>query len=172
MASQLVEIGVKPGDLRFVAISHTHADHAGNVDLFPGVTLLIQKAEYDPAFAPATPPRRPPFSPDQKVEKVEGDRDVFGDGSVLLFSTSGHTAGHQSLLVHLEKTGWVLLTSDTVQIKDQWDRWQSSPGSFDERLAPSMRRLAELAAKYKAQVWFSHDPVQTEQLRAAGKFFE
>ena len=97
---------------------------------------------------------------------------MFGDGSVLLFSTPGHTGGHQSLLVHLQKTGWVLLTGDTVQIKDQWDRLQSSPGSIDERLAPSMRRLAEIAAKYKAQVWFSHDPVQTEQLRAAGKFLE
>ena len=65
LLSQLAELDVEPSDLRYVAISHTHGDHAGNVDLFPEVTLLIQKAEYEAAFAPdrkqpallAEPPR-------------------------------------------------------------------------------------------------------------------
>ena len=100
----------------------------------------IQKAEYEAAFAPV---RNPPFSPDRPVEQVEGDRDVFGDGAVTLISTPGHTSGHQSLLVNLEQTGWVVLAGDAMQVKEQWDRWHASPGSYPERLAPSMARLAD-----------------------------
>ena len=160
---------VDPADLKYVAVSHTHADHAGNVDLFPQVTLLIQKAEYDPAFVEG---RTPPFSAKQPVRKVEGDLDVFGDGSMTLISTPGHTAGHQSLLIHLQKTGWVLLAGDAVQIKDQWDRWTAEPDKYDQRLAPTMRRVGELVSKYKAQVWFSHDPNQANEQRAERPYFE
>ena len=121
LLSQLAELDVEPSDLRYVAISHTHGDHAGNVDLFPEVTLLIQKAEYEAAFAPDR--NNPPFSPNRPVEQMEGDRDVFGGGSVTLISTPGHTSGHQSLLVNLEETGWVVLAGDATQVKEQWDRW-------------------------------------------------
>lgn len=168
LLSQLADIGVKPSDIRYVAISHTHGDHAGNVELFPGVTLLIQKAEYDSAFAPS---RMPPFPATHPVEKVDGDRDVFGDGALTLLSTAGHTPGHQSLLVHLQKTGWVLLTGDAIQVKEQWDRFGSSPSAYDERLAPAMRTVAALVSKYQPQLWFSHDPMQAEQLRAK-KYYE
>ena len=169
LVSQLAELGVEPSDLRYVAISHTHGDHPGNVDLFPEVTLLIQKAEYEAAFAPE---RNPPFSPDRPVEQVEGDRDVFGDGAVTLISTPGHTGGHQSLLVNLEQTGWVVLAGDATQVKEQWDRWHASPGSYPERLAPSMARLADVVSEHQAQVWFSHDPVQTTELRSASPYYE
>ena len=47
LASQLAEIGVKPSDIRYLALSHSHGDHVGNVDMFPQATLLVQKAEYD-----------------------------------------------------------------------------------------------------------------------------
>ena len=56
LIDQLAALGVKPADLRYVAVSHTHPDHVGNVDLFPTVTLLIQKAEFDYAMAQKTPP--------------------------------------------------------------------------------------------------------------------
>ena len=147
--SQLTELGVEPEDLRYVAISHTHGDHAGSVDLFPNATLLIQKAEYESAFAPD---RNPPFSSDRPVEQVEGDRDVFGDGSVTLISTPGHTPGHQSLLVSLEETGWIVLAGDATQVSEQWDRWQASPDEYPERLAPAMQRLADMVSERKAQV--------------------
>ena len=168
LLSQLAELDVEPSDLRYVAISHTHGDHAGNVDLFPEVTLLIQKAEYEAAFAPDR--NNPPFSPNRPVEQVEGDRDVFGDGSVTLISTPGHTSGHQSLLVNLEETGWVVLAGDATQVKEQWDRWHASPEGYAEGLAPSMQRLADVVSEHQAQVWFSHDLVQTNELRSASPF--
>src|SRR5712664_3224529 len=94
LASQLAEIDVKPSDVRFVGISHTHGDHIGNVDLFPAATVLIQKAEYEWAFAAD---KKPPFDAKHAVRKLEGDLDVFGDGSTMIISTPGHTPGHQSL---------------------------------------------------------------------------
>lgn len=163
LESQLAALGVKPAGLRYVAISHTHGDHAGNVDLFPTVTVLMQKAEYDAAFAEG---RMPPFSPKQPVKQVAGDLDVFGNGAVTILSTPGHTAGHQSLLVHLEKTGWVVMAGDALQAREQWERYQANPGGYDQRLAPAVKRIAEAAAKYKAQVWFSHDMAQNKELQA------
>src|SRR4029079_14498267 len=72
LAAQLTELGIKPADIRYVAVSHTHPDHVGNVDLFPDSTLLMQKAELDFAFAPAKPA---PFKAERPVRKLEGDLD-------------------------------------------------------------------------------------------------
>src|SRR5262249_37955033 len=79
LASQLAELGLKPSDIHYVALSHQHGDHVGNLDLFPQSTLVVQKAEYE--WVPPVGPRR--FKPGQPVIKAEGDRDVFGDGSVV-----------------------------------------------------------------------------------------
>jgi glyoxylase-like metal-dependent hydrolase (beta-lactamase superfamily II) len=67
LASQLDEIGVKPSDIKYLALSHSHPDHVGNLKLFAQSTLLVQKAEYDwpdasgrPRFPPSQPaPSRP-----------------------------------------------------------------------------------------------------------------
>src|SRR6266446_3644226 len=100
LAAQLAELNVTPADINFVAISHTHPDHVGNVDMFPTSTVLIQKAEVDWAFAEG---KQPPFKKDRPIRLLSGDLDVFGDGSVTILSTPGHTPGHQSLLVRLPK---------------------------------------------------------------------
>src|SRR5712691_11288044 len=82
LASQLELLGVKPADIKYLAVSHTHPDHIGNVELFPQTMLLVQKAEYDwPS------PSGPRFKPTHPVTKLEGDHDVFGDGSVTISST-------------------------------------------------------------------------------------
>ena len=77
LAGQLGELGVKPADVKAMAISHTHPDHIGNVELFPQVMLYVQKAEYEWPGADGAPR----FNPKHPVTLLEGDRDVFGDGS-------------------------------------------------------------------------------------------
>jgi N-acyl homoserine lactone hydrolase len=99
LASQLEMLGVKPADIKYLAVSHTHPDHIGNVELFPQTMLLVQKAEYEWP----NPLGVGRFKPEHPVTKLEGDYDVFGDGSVMIISTPGHTPGHQSLLVKLPK---------------------------------------------------------------------
>src|SRR3954451_24450954 len=95
LEAQLAELGVKPADITYVAVSHTHGDHVGNIAQFPSSTVLIQGAEYDWAMAGQN---KPAFAASQEIQKLAGDHDVFGDGSVTIISTPGHTPGHQSLL--------------------------------------------------------------------------
>jgi glyoxylase-like metal-dependent hydrolase (beta-lactamase superfamily II) len=170
LAAQLAEIVVKPSDVRFVAVSHTHGDHVGNVDVFPASTLLIQKAEFDWAFAPD---KRPPFKAERPTRKLEGDLDVFGDGSVTIISTPGHTPGHQSLLVHLARTGWLVLSGDATHFKDNWDnRRVASMNTSAEQTQASYKRIADLMAEKKAQLWINHDKPQSLSQKHSPEFYE
>ena len=170
LAAQLVEIGVKPADIAYVAVSHTHGDHVGNVALFPSSTILIQGAEYEWAM---TQPVKPAFAATQPIEKLTGDRDVFGDGSVMILSTPGHTPGHQSLLVVLAKSGPVLLSGDAVHLRDNWEnRRVPSMNTNREQTLASMQRIASVMETRKAQLWINHDKAQSAQLRYAPAYYE
>ena len=91
-------------------MSHGHADHVANANEYAGSTLLLQKAEWNSMFS-AEAQKLPLFCVPTARSKaarpilLEGDRDVFGDGTVVMKSTPGHTPGHQSLFVKLAKTG-------------------------------------------------------------------
>jgi glyoxylase-like metal-dependent hydrolase (beta-lactamase superfamily II) len=169
LASQLDQIGVKPTDIKFVAISHTHPDHIGNVELFPQAMLLVQKTEYEwPG-----PNGSSRFKPEHPVTKLEGDHDVFGDGSVTIIGTPGHTPGHQSLLVKLPKTGALVLSGDAAHFQSNWDnrRVPSINTDKDQTLA-SMQRIADLLAKDKAQLWINHDKAQRDTLKMAPDYYD
>jgi glyoxylase-like metal-dependent hydrolase (beta-lactamase superfamily II) len=170
LEAQLAEVGVKPADVTFVAVSHTHGDHVGNVDMFPTATLLIQKPEYDFAFAAD---KKPPFKAERPIRKLEGDLDVFGDGSVTILSTPGHTPGHQSLLLHLPKTGWVVLSGDAAHFKDNWDnkRVASMNTSADQTLA-SLKRISDVMADKKAELWINHDKPQSQAQKRSPAFYD
>jgi N-acyl homoserine lactone hydrolase len=169
LAAQLEAIGLKPADLKYVAVSHTHPDHIGNVELFPQAMLLVQKAEYEWP----TPFNAGRFKPEHPVTKLDGDRDVFGDGSVTILSTPGHTPGHQSLLVRLPKTGALVLSGDAVHFKSNWDSRGVPSGNADkDQTLASMQRLADVMAKEKAQLWINHDKAQRDTLRMAPEFYD
>ncbi|MCK9689440.1 N-acyl homoserine lactonase family protein [Scleromatobacter humisilvae] len=170
LASQLAEIGVKPADIQWVAVSHTHPDHVGNVGMFPNATLLIQKTELDWAFAPGKPA---PFQRDRPIRAIEGDLDVFGDGSVTLLSTPGHTPGHQSLLVHLPTTGWIVLSGDAVHFRDNWEqRRVPSVNANAEQTQASMQRLAQVLADKHAELWINHDESQSLSQKHSPAFYD
>ena len=168
LVSQLDQLGVKISDVKFVAVSHSHPDHIGNVSLFPQATLLVQQAEYDwPS------PLGPRFKPEQTVNKLAGDHDVFGDGSVTIISTPGHTPGHQSLLVRLPKTGAILLSGDAIHFKDNWDNRRVPAINFNkEQSAASMQRVADILAKEKGTLWINHDKAQRDTLKMIPAFYE
>jgi N-acyl homoserine lactone hydrolase len=170
LVAQLAEIGLQPGDITYVAISHTHGDHVGNVALFPSSTILVQGAEYDWAM---TQPTRPAFAATQKFEKLAGDHDVFGDGSVVVLSTPGHTPGHESLLVVLPRTGALVLSGDAAHFRENWEqrRVPSMNVSREQTLA-SLDRIAAVLAERKAQLWINHDKEQSAGLRHAPAYYE
>ena len=169
LASQLDALGVKPADIKVMAVSHTHPDHIGNVEMFPQAMLFVQKAEYDWPGANNTPR----FKPEHPVTKLEGDKDVFGDGSVTIISTPGHTPGHQSLLVKLPKTGAILLSGDAVHFQSNWDnRGVPAGNTGQEQTKTSMQKMADLMAKEKAKLWINHDKAQRDSLKMSPEFYE
>jgi glyoxylase-like metal-dependent hydrolase (beta-lactamase superfamily II) len=169
LASQLDALGVKPADIKVMAVSHTHPDHIGNVEMFPQAMLFVQKAEYDWPGAN----NAPRFKPEHPVTKLEGDKDVFGDGSVTIISTPGHTPGHQSLLVKLPKTGAILLSGDAVHFQSNWDnRGVPAGNTGQEQTKTSMQKMADLMAKEKAKLWINHDKAQRDSLKMSPEFYE
>ena len=169
LAAQLDQLGVAPSDIKALAVSHTHPDHIGNVEMFSSTMLYVQKAEYEWPGAE----NAPRFKPEHPVTKLEGDRDVFGDGSVTILSTPGHTPGHQSLLVKLPKTGAVVLSGDAVHFKDNWDnRRVPSINSNKEQTLASMQKISDTLAKEKAQLWINHDKAQRDSLKMSPEFYD
>ncbi len=168
LAGEIEKLGLKPADIKYLAVSHTHPDHIGNVELFPQTMLLVQKAEYDwPS------PAGPRFKPSHPVTKLEGDHDVFGDGSVTIVSTPGHTPGHQVLLVKLPKFGAVLLSGDAVHIKESFEKRYVPSNNVDrEQTLKSYQRIADLLAQHKAQLWINHDAPQRATLKLAPEYYE
>jgi glyoxylase-like metal-dependent hydrolase (beta-lactamase superfamily II) len=169
LGSQLEQLGVKPSDMRYVAVSHSHPDHIGNVEMFPQTMLLVQKAEYEWPGANNVPR----FKPEHPVTKIEGDKDVFGDGSVTIISTPGHTPGHQSLLVKLPKTGALLLSGDAVHFQSNWEnRRVPAINSEQEQTRTSMQRVADILTKEKATLWINHDKAQRDTLKMSPEYYE
>ena len=170
LADQLTVLKLTPADITWLAVSHTHGDHVGNVDMFPKTPLLIQKAELDWAFADGKPA---PFKKDRPIKELSGDFDIFGDGSVVILATPGHTPGHQSLLVNLKRTGHVVLTGDLAHFKDNWDndRVPSMNTSADQTQA-SFKKIEQLMAEKKAQLWINHDKPQSQAQKRSPQFYD
>jgi N-acyl homoserine lactone hydrolase len=169
LESQLDSLGVQPDDVTYVAMSHSHGDHVGNIKTFAKSKILMQKLEHESAMG-ATPKL---LDDAQSVELLAGDRDVFGDGSLTIVATPGHTPGHQSLLVKLPKTGALLLTGDLVHFQYMWDHKVVPPFNFDkEQSLASIDRVAKLVAEHDAQLWIGHDKDMTARIERAPKFYE
>ena len=178
LRSQLQELGVAPTDITHLGFSHFHGDHVGNANLFTAATLYVQQAEYDAAFGPDA--AKSGFNPafynklrDSRMVKLDGDYDLFGDGSVMIYSTPGHTPGHQSLLVRLPKTGPVLLSGDAVHFRENWENRRVPTRNFNkEQSLASMQKLADILEREHATLWINHDKPQTDGLAHAPEFIE
>ena len=115
---------------------------------------------------------QPRFKAEHPVTKLEGDRDVFGDGSVTILSTPGHTPGHQSLLVKLPKTGAIVLSGDAVHFKQLGYPRVPAMNFNKEQTQASMQKIAGVLTKEKAQLWINHDKAQRDSLKMSPEFYE
>jgi N-acyl homoserine lactone hydrolase len=178
LQAQLKELDVAPAQVTHVAFSHFHGDHVGNANLFTAATLFIQHAEYEAAFG--ADPAKAGYNPAlydklraNPVVKLNGDHDVFGDGSVVILSTPGHTPGHQSLLVKLPATGAVVLSGDATHFQENWENRRVPARNFDkEQTAASMQKIANVLQHEKAVLWINHDYEQSAALPRAPQFLE
>lgn len=178
LVGQLAALGIAPDDVDFVAVSHGHVDHAGNVGAFPNAQLIIQAAEWQliqsgQAGGPLDPSLFAEFIDGENVMAVAGDYDVFGDGSVTTVTTPGHTPGHQALLVRLESSGPIILSGDWTHFRENrashgvpgfnWNRAETL-ASFD--------RLEGLSANLGAPIIIGHDPRDAALLPKAPAFLD
>jgi len=171
LVDQLAKINITPDQIKYVGISHYHADHTGQIASFPKATLLIGAKEWDAISAPkpAEGVNYKPFESwikgDSKVEPQPIDKDVFGDGSVIMLRTPGHTPGHSSLLVKLVEMGPVIITGDAVHFRENLDTVGVPAFNFDRaQTVASIERLKKIAANLKATIIIQHDARDVEKL--------
>ncbi len=172
LRSQLAEIGFAPGDITYLAISHMHADHTGNAADYTGSTWLVQESELDWAFDEARDTSTYGALAGSSKTVLRGDHNVFGDGTVVITSTPGHTPGHQSLLVWLPETGPILLSGDLYHYPEE--RTFGKIPSFDvdrEQTATSRARIEELLRATGAQLWIEHDILAYAGLKKAPAYY-
>ena len=163
IVDQLAKLNITPEQVKYVGISHYHGDHTGQVASFPKATLLIGAREWEAITAPK-PAAGVNFQPfegwikgENKVEPLAIDKDVFGDGSVIVLKTPGHTPGHQALLVKLQ-SGAFILSGDAVHFHENYDTGGVPAFNFDRaQTVASMERIKKLAAAQKAKLIIQHD---------------
>ena len=182
ITDQLAAIGLKTSDITYVALSHTHGDHIGNVNLFPNSTVLMQRAEYEWIGSFDGPNdnvnqlkalSRKLLGAPKHLKLLEGDTDVFGDGSVTLVSTPGHTPGHQSLLVHLKNSGFIVLSGDVVHLQENFEK-NTVPSLNTDQAASiaSMAKIRQMMATYQAKLFINHDKAQSDTLKLLPAFYD
>ncbi|MBZ5575660.1 MAG: N-acyl homoserine lactonase family protein [Acidobacteriia bacterium] len=181
LRGQFAAIGYQPSDITYLALSHYHYDHSANANEFAGSTWLVHQAERDAMF-PETPPATPingaaRYSAlrNSKTKIIEGDYDVFGDGSVVIVATPGHTPGHQSLFVNLKKTGPLVLSGDLYHYPAERTLKDFTPlgnlGNPQQEVVSKAKMEAFLKAKH-AQLWIQHDILANEKIKKSPAFYE
>ena len=178
LAAQLKEIGYAPEAITNLGISHMHGDHVGNVGLFPHAMFLVQKEEYAAAFGPE--PAKFGFDPttysslrSNPVKSLEGDYDVFGDGTVVIKRMVGHTPGHQALYLRLPKTGNILLSGDLTHYTDNWEHKRVPSFNFNkEQSIKSMEDTEKFLKENHAVLWIQHDLEQNAGIKHAPAYYE
>lgn len=172
LVAQLGQLGVRPEQISIVGISHNHGDHLGQAVSFPKAKLLIGAKDWEQLMHKPTgpglePQRLKPWIDGAPKELVEGDKDVFGDGSVVMLTMPGHTPGHHSLLVRLKNRGPVLLTGDLYHFTEQRERGRMPPFNYNraDTLA-SFDRFEAIAKNLKATVIIQHERADVAKLPA------
>jgi glyoxylase-like metal-dependent hydrolase (beta-lactamase superfamily II) len=178
---QLADIGYKPSDITYLALSHNHYDHSANANNFAGSTWLVQKAERAAMF-PETPPQTPNNAAprfaalkNSKTIQLDGDHDVFGDGSVVIIATPGHTPGHQSLLVNLPKTGPIVLSGDLYHYPAERTLKDFTPFAAlgnGEKETASKAKIEALLKEKKGTLWIQHDILAYAKLKKSPAYYD
>ncbi|MBL7255986.1 N-acyl homoserine lactonase family protein [Paractinoplanes lichenicola] len=156
--ARITAAGYDPAAVSIIVNSHLHTDHAGGNQWLPNARVVVQEAEwryansvYDPVY------HLPKFDTGQPIEPIGGEHDLFGDGSVVIYPTPGHTPGHQSARVRTA-AGEAILAGDACNLRDALDQLRLPDHTHD---ADAYRASLHDFARRRdagAEIFFSHDP--------------
>lgn len=163
LSAQLTQLGLTPSDIEYLSFSHSHFDHVGNAAMFTDAIWIVDEDERAAMFTDEARGQEnfPLYAPLESVEtrfiEGEADYDVFGDGSVTIVQTPGHTPGHTILRLNLANAGTVLLTGDMWHLAESREARRVPTFNFnrDQTLA-SMDKVEALAAETNARVVRQH----------------
>jgi glyoxylase-like metal-dependent hydrolase (beta-lactamase superfamily II) len=181
---QLAAFGYTTADITYMALSHYHGDHVANANAFAGSTWIVQQGDRDAIFAPrqnngqrlgqvADPAFFTELAKSKTLLLKGEDHDVFGDGTVVIKYTPGHTPGHQSLYLKLARTGPILLSGDLYHYPEEITYKRIPPFDSDkDQTAKSRAMIEEFVKKNKAQLWIQHDYTSGIKRKMAPEFYE
>jgi glyoxylase-like metal-dependent hydrolase (beta-lactamase superfamily II) len=188
--AQLAKIGVKPSDINYVIVGHMHLDHAGNVSKFPTATFVAQRDEITNAFWPKPGTAGPYITTDfaglragigsglankQPTIELDGDLDLFGDGSIYVHRAVSHTPGSQIALIRLPKTGLIVLTSDVCYLVENLNKdiLPSIGLTYDPTgMLDAYHYIKRVRDLEKGDVIFAHDPDTFKAHKHSPEFYE
>jgi glyoxylase-like metal-dependent hydrolase (beta-lactamase superfamily II) len=177
LESQLAEIDLTPADIDYVALSHFHFDHTGNMNLFTNAKFLVQQSELDVAFSNKA--REMFFEPDSynQIKKeqfitLNGDYDIFKDGKLNILSSPGHTSGHQSLLVNLVESGTIILSGDLYHFNKNREHRRVPALNFDKKMTLKSMNKIENLLNNSSRLWIQHDNDNFARLKHSPKYYK
>ena len=170
---QLAKLGIKVDDVKVVISSHSHLDHSGNIAMFPKAIHVFQKKELYQGYWPEKFQGREAngtfvlndlvAARNYNYMELDGDYDLFGDGTVQILSTPGHTIGHQSLKVKLPQTGSVIISQDAIWMQENADGYVAGLNFSVQAWSNSANRLKFMRDLEGAKLYFPHDGGQFEK---------
>lgn len=178
LKSQLAEIGYAPSDITYLAHSHYHGDHVANSNEFAAATWLVRPVERDAMFADKPPALVDPKNYDKlknaKTVLITTDEyDVFGDGKVIIKSAPGHTPGHQVLILHLSKTGNVMLAGDLYHYPEERNSGRVPTFEYNKEQSLASRAMIEdYCKKTHTQLWIEHDYIANSKLKKSPQYYD
>ena len=178
LAPQLAAIGYRPQDITYLAMSHYHADHTANANMFASSTWIVQQAEYDVMFSDAQVGIRMPdtykdLKTARRITLNNADHDVFGDGSVIIKTAPGHTPGHQMLFLKLKKFGPLLLAGDLYHLPEEKTLDRVPSFDFDAAMTRVTRKKVDQFLRQSgATLWIQHDPPTYATLKKAPEYYD
>jgi glyoxylase-like metal-dependent hydrolase (beta-lactamase superfamily II) len=166
LENQLASIGLKVSDFTHFAMSHSHFDHIGHAGHMKDAMWLVQESEYNSVRGPQVRKVDPGLAQLNNVQKLNGDYDVFGDGTVMIKSMPGHTVGHQVLYVDLGLEQPILLTGDLYHFDENREKRRMPTFNYSvEQTLESMDKFEAFAKEKNANVFIQHSPADFERIK-------
>lgn len=167
--AQLRQAGFAPEKVKVVITSHTHLDHVGNIKMFPNAIHVLQKKELYQGWFPEKFQGRSggafvladlEGTREFNFLELEGDYDLFGDGSVMVLSTPGHTLGHQSVKVHFASGKSMIMSQDAIWMQENMDGYPAGLNYSIQDYTKSINRLKFMRDLEGAPIFYGHDQDQ------------